>query len=306
METQASIEKLGHEQDVQYASSSTGEISHPQKNTWEYWKHYFTSREGWIGDYVWCQVLLLSTRTDDRSRTTCIWLLPIFGPWIVDTRTMKHHFMASTTKFPFFWLCSWDCSMRSRWSDQSSRLLWPLREVLFTSTRKLRSISFPQHSLPLESRRRCRWRESISRKHPFSLGQDFSLLLDRPSIYCQSRSTIPACDTRMGLVPPQPMAYSFLVQTPGEQFLERCSVPYGFRWPCPWYHQRSWTSSFLRLWLEVCCFLLVYIWSATVCRIGPGRATVMEARATMPCARILVHQNHCHGMFRPSLRIIIC
>ncbi|KUJ19683.1 putative purine permease [Mollisia scopiformis] len=51
METPASIEKLGHEQDVQYASSSTGEVMQSQKNTWGYWKHYFTSREGWIGDY---------------------------------------------------------------------------------------------------------------------------------------------------------------------------------------------------------------------------------------------------------------
>lgn len=51
METPASVERLGHEQDVQYASSSTGEVAQPQKNTWIYLKHYFTSREGWIGDY---------------------------------------------------------------------------------------------------------------------------------------------------------------------------------------------------------------------------------------------------------------
>lgn len=52
MDNSASIEKLGQEQDVQYASSSTGDISQPQRNTWQYLKHYFTSREGWIGDYV--------------------------------------------------------------------------------------------------------------------------------------------------------------------------------------------------------------------------------------------------------------
>jgi hypothetical protein len=52
METPASNEKLGQEQDVAYASSSTGEVEDTKKNTWAYLKHYFTSREGWIGDYV--------------------------------------------------------------------------------------------------------------------------------------------------------------------------------------------------------------------------------------------------------------
>lgn len=61
METPASIEKLGHEQDVQYASSSTGEVVQPPKNTWKYLKHYFTSREGWIGDYVWSSPLFSGT-----------------------------------------------------------------------------------------------------------------------------------------------------------------------------------------------------------------------------------------------------
>ncbi|KAN0099164.1 putative purine permease [Hyaloscypha variabilis] len=51
METPASIEKLGQENDVAYASSSTGEVETSQKPTWAYLKHYFTSREGWIGDY---------------------------------------------------------------------------------------------------------------------------------------------------------------------------------------------------------------------------------------------------------------
>jgi hypothetical protein len=52
METSASIEKLGKENDVAYASSSTREVITSQKPTWAYLKHYFTSREGWLGDYV--------------------------------------------------------------------------------------------------------------------------------------------------------------------------------------------------------------------------------------------------------------
>ncbi|KAE9374987.1 putative purine permease [Stipitochalara longipes BDJ] len=51
METPASIEKLGQESDVAYASSSAGEVETSQKPTWAYLKHYFTSRQGWIGDY---------------------------------------------------------------------------------------------------------------------------------------------------------------------------------------------------------------------------------------------------------------
>lgn len=53
METPVGDEKLGRENDVTYASSSTGEVEHRQKNSWAYLKkHYFTTREGWIGDYV--------------------------------------------------------------------------------------------------------------------------------------------------------------------------------------------------------------------------------------------------------------
>jgi hypothetical protein len=52
MENPTSTEKLGQEQDVAYASSSTGEVEDTKKNTWVYLRHYFTSREGWIGDYV--------------------------------------------------------------------------------------------------------------------------------------------------------------------------------------------------------------------------------------------------------------
>jgi len=53
MEIPASIEKqLNPEQDVvQYAASSEEGTSQPQ-DKWAYFKHYFTSREGWIGDYV--------------------------------------------------------------------------------------------------------------------------------------------------------------------------------------------------------------------------------------------------------------
>jgi hypothetical protein len=52
MEASASIEKLGQENGVAYASSSTGEVVNSQKPTWAYLKYYFTSREGWLGDYV--------------------------------------------------------------------------------------------------------------------------------------------------------------------------------------------------------------------------------------------------------------
>ncbi|KAH6699016.1 putative purine permease [Leptodontidium sp. MPI-SDFR-AT-0119] len=51
METPGSIEKLGQDNDVVYASSSTGEVEQHQKKSWAHLKHYFTSREGWIGDY---------------------------------------------------------------------------------------------------------------------------------------------------------------------------------------------------------------------------------------------------------------
>ncbi len=52
MEAPSSDEKLGQENDVVYASSSTGDVEQHQNTTWAYLKHYFTSREGWIGDYV--------------------------------------------------------------------------------------------------------------------------------------------------------------------------------------------------------------------------------------------------------------
>lgn len=52
MDNPSSVEKLGQDNDVVYASSSTGEVDQHQKNQWAYLKHYFTSREGWIGDYV--------------------------------------------------------------------------------------------------------------------------------------------------------------------------------------------------------------------------------------------------------------
>lgn len=51
METTGSIEKLAQDQDVVDANS-TQEGSDESKRNWAYLKHYFTSREGWIGDYV--------------------------------------------------------------------------------------------------------------------------------------------------------------------------------------------------------------------------------------------------------------
>ncbi|KAH7393630.1 putative purine permease [Cadophora sp. MPI-SDFR-AT-0126] len=51
MDNPSSVEKLGQDNDVVYASSSTGEVEQHQKKSWAHLKHYFTSREGWIGDY---------------------------------------------------------------------------------------------------------------------------------------------------------------------------------------------------------------------------------------------------------------
>lgn len=47
----SSDEKLGGEQDVVYTPSIDEGFDH-QKNRRQHLKHYFTSREGWIGDYV--------------------------------------------------------------------------------------------------------------------------------------------------------------------------------------------------------------------------------------------------------------
>ncbi|KAH6683972.1 putative purine permease [Halenospora varia] len=53
METPGSVnEKLGQENDaIQYASSTSDQVVQHDRNSWAYLKHYFTSREGWIGDY---------------------------------------------------------------------------------------------------------------------------------------------------------------------------------------------------------------------------------------------------------------
>lgn len=43
---------MGQENDaVQYASSTSEQVVQHDRNSWAYLKHYFTSREGWIGDY---------------------------------------------------------------------------------------------------------------------------------------------------------------------------------------------------------------------------------------------------------------
>jgi hypothetical protein len=53
MNNSASIEKLGEERDAVQDALSTHEGTQKSKIvTWSYLKHYFTSREGWIGDYV--------------------------------------------------------------------------------------------------------------------------------------------------------------------------------------------------------------------------------------------------------------
>jgi hypothetical protein len=80
METPASNEKLGQEQDVAYASSSTGEVEDTKKNTWAYLKHYFTSREGWIGDYVRFSSLHKIQKINNNQRTISTLSLPTSGP----------------------------------------------------------------------------------------------------------------------------------------------------------------------------------------------------------------------------------
>ncbi|RDW73518.1 putative purine permease [Coleophoma cylindrospora] len=55
MEAPASVESSSPEKDaVQYASSLTNEdigAVEGKPTGWAYWRHYFTSREGWLGDY---------------------------------------------------------------------------------------------------------------------------------------------------------------------------------------------------------------------------------------------------------------
>jgi hypothetical protein len=53
METPVSVEKLGQEQDVPpYAASCNEGAGQVDKSSWEYLRYYFTSWEGWIGNYV--------------------------------------------------------------------------------------------------------------------------------------------------------------------------------------------------------------------------------------------------------------
>ena len=46
METKSEPVSISDEQ-----SSSPAEIL-PARSQWQYWKHYLTSRDGWVGDYV--------------------------------------------------------------------------------------------------------------------------------------------------------------------------------------------------------------------------------------------------------------
>jgi hypothetical protein len=53
MDSPTSNEKLGQEQVItQYALSSEEGGQQMKENRWQHLRHYFTSREGWIGDYV--------------------------------------------------------------------------------------------------------------------------------------------------------------------------------------------------------------------------------------------------------------
>lgn len=65
METPSSSEKVGQEDVAQYASSSN-EGGQLDSNSWAYLKHYFTSREGWIGDYVLYPSHLCKTSKTDQ------------------------------------------------------------------------------------------------------------------------------------------------------------------------------------------------------------------------------------------------
>lgn len=81
METPSSSEKLGQGQDVRYAASSN-EGGQFEKNSWGYLKHYFTSREGWIGDYVLypsVPLKIVPQILTKWNRTMSTSLRPIFG-----------------------------------------------------------------------------------------------------------------------------------------------------------------------------------------------------------------------------------
>ncbi|KAG4411262.1 hypothetical protein IFR04_015609 [Cadophora malorum] len=77
MDNPSSVEKLGQDNDVVYASSSTGEVDQHQKNQWAYLKHYFTSREGWIGDYDY--MYLITPNIWPLNRKYKDYVAPFYG-----------------------------------------------------------------------------------------------------------------------------------------------------------------------------------------------------------------------------------
>ena len=52
MDLSSEDKKVNEPQQESYAPSSEAEVVAPRRVDWQYLKHYFTSKEGWIGDYV--------------------------------------------------------------------------------------------------------------------------------------------------------------------------------------------------------------------------------------------------------------
>ena len=64
-----------------YEPSTVAEITPRKGIDWQYLKHYFTSKEGWIGDYVRKIMLsLLYTNLTKNSRTISTSSRQISGP----------------------------------------------------------------------------------------------------------------------------------------------------------------------------------------------------------------------------------
>ncbi|KAL2068493.1 hypothetical protein VTL71DRAFT_14830 [Oculimacula yallundae] len=77
METQGSIEKHEQGNDITYTPSSIGEAEQEQKRSWAYLKQYFTSREGWIGDYDY--IYLITPKIWPLNRKYKDYEAPFYG-----------------------------------------------------------------------------------------------------------------------------------------------------------------------------------------------------------------------------------
>ncbi|EPE30116.1 purine permease, putative [Glarea lozoyensis ATCC 20868] len=78
MNSSASDEKLGQEQIIaQYAPSFEESGQQLKQNKWQHLKHYFTSREGWIGDYDY--VYLITPNIWPLNRKYKDYVAPFYG-----------------------------------------------------------------------------------------------------------------------------------------------------------------------------------------------------------------------------------